>query len=300
MRFPDALASGARVALVAPSGPLAGDADLVRAVENARTLGWEPVQGTNAAARDNYLAGSDEDRLVDLQRAISDDTIDAIWCLRGGYGAMRLLPALDFSPLARRPKAIIGYSDITAIHAAVGRATGIVSYHGPTARAEISAFSLESLQRAVVRQVDSCGTAPSAHTIVPGRAAGPLAGGNLAMLASLAGTPYAPSYDGVILVLEDVSEYTYRVDRMLTQLTLAGSLGRIAGLAFGAFTETPADDNGGTPALVALLERTARALRVPAVRGVPVGHIADQWTLPLGAHAELDADACALHVAVPA
>ena len=300
MRFPEVLASGARVALVAPSGPLAGDADLVRAVEKARRLGWEPVQGTNAAARADYLAGSDDERLADLQRAISDDTIDAVWCLRGGYGAMRLLPGLDLTPLARRPKAIIGYSDITALHAAVGRAAGIVSYHGPTARAEISGFSLDSLSRAVVRQVDPCGTAPLAHTVVPGRAAGPLVGGNLALLAALAGTPYTPSYDGAILVLEDVSEYTYRVDRMLTQLMLAGSLGRIAGLAFGSFTDIPADDNGGAAALVALLESTARALRVPCMRGVPVGHITDQWTLPLGAHAELDADACTLHVAMPA
>ncbi|MBA3671678.1 MAG: LD-carboxypeptidase, partial [Gemmatimonadaceae bacterium] len=170
---------------------------------------------------------------------------------------------------------------------------------GPHARAALSAFSRESLARAVVLQRDPCGHAPLARVIRAGRAAGPLVGGNLALLAALAGTPYAPRYDGAILVLEDVGEATYRIDRMLRQLALCGALGAIAGLACGAFTEgTPPHDVNSRP-LDDVLREAADIAGVPAIAGIPMGHVDDQWTLPLGAHAELDADSGTLHVTLP-
>ena len=291
---PPPLATGARVALVAPAGPLRDERDLERAIANTRALGWEPVVGDHAMRRAGYLAGSDEERLGDLQRALDDPTIDGVWCLRGGYGAMRLLDRLDLRAVGARPKALLGFSDVTALHAALGRCAGVVSYHGPTARGALTAFSQDSLVRAVMDGADSCGTAADARTVVSGRATGRLVGGNLALLAALAGTPFAPDYDGAILVVEDVNESAYRIDRMLTQLRLAGALGRCAGLAFGAFTDRPADDEAR--AFDDLVDATARALDIPCISGIPVGHIDDQWTLPLGALAELDADARALRV----
>lgn len=296
MRLPPPLSAGARVALVAPAGPLRGEPELRAAIANATSLGWEPVVAPHALARIGYLAGTDEQRARDFNAALRDDEVDGIWCLRGGYGAMRILSAIDYDAMRRNPRPLLGYSDITALHCAVNARCGVVSYHGPTARGDLTAFSRDSLERATVKQVDPCGSAPLARTIRGGRATGRLVGGNLALLASLGGTPYAPDYTDAILVLEDVGEATYRIDRMLQQLRLSGALGRLAGVAFGQFTEgTDPLDTDPCP-LEDILREAADAAGVPAVAGIPLGHISDQWTVPLGATAELDADACTLHV----
>ena len=297
MHAPPPLAAGARVALLCPAGPLRDAGELDRGIENARALGWTPVVGEHALARRGYFAGDDAARAEDLNRALADDTIDGIWCLRGGYGAMRLLPALDYDAARRRPKALIGYSDITALHAAFGRHAALSTFHGPTARASLSDFSRESLRRAVAGGGEPCGAAPGARTLHPGRASGRLAGGNLALLSALVGTPFAPDLDGAILVLEDIDERVYRIDRMLVQLRLAGALRGVRGLVFGAFTNCPAANDDGARDLDDVLAELAGELRVPCLAGAPVGHIDDQWTLPLGARAELDADDRRLTVA---
>jgi muramoyltetrapeptide carboxypeptidase len=292
---PSPLGAGARVALVSPAGPLRGVDDVALAEANARALGWEPVVGRHALARTGYFAGTDAERGGDLLAALADPTIDAIWCLRGGYGAMRLLPALDAERLRRRPRVLLGYSDITALHAAWQRA-GIVSYHGPTARAELTPFSRDSLVRALSSGADPAGHAPGAMGVVPGRAEGRLVGGNLALVAALVGTPWAVSFRGAIAVLEDIHEATYRVDRMLVQLRLAGAFEGCRGIMFGHCTACPDTSEDGQRTLFELLAELGGALGVPTVMGVPVGHIPDQWTLPLGAMATLDADALTLHV----
>jgi muramoyltetrapeptide carboxypeptidase len=191
---------------------------------------------------------------------------------------------------------LLGYSDVTALHAAVGERCGLVTFHGPTARERLSDFSRDSLLRAVVERRDSCGVALGARTVRGGRAHGRLVGGNLALLAALAGTPYAPDYHGALLVLEDVGEPAYRVDRMLTQLALSGALSHVAGIVAGHFTEATPGHELSPETLDALLRDAADAAGVPCVAGVPVGHIDEQWTLPLGAVARLDADALTLTV----
>jgi muramoyltetrapeptide carboxypeptidase len=296
MQQPPPLGAGARVALVAPAGPLRGEAELATAIENARALGWEAVPGEHALARAGYLAGDDAPRAQDLDRAFADDTIDGVWCLRGGYGAMRLLGMLDYDALRRRPKPVIGYSDITVLHAAIGARCDIVSFHGPTARGALTDFSRDSLVRAVAAGTDPCGVAAGARVLRPGRARGRLVGGNLALLAALAGTPFAPDYDGAILIVEDVGETTYRIDRMLRQLEMSGALGRVAGIVFGHFTEGTDPTDVTSRRLDDVLREAADVAGVPAIAGAPIGHIDDQWTIPLGAIAELDADASSLHV----
>ena len=298
MRLPPPLSAGARVALVAPSGPLLSSSAIEVACEQARSFGWDAVVGEHASARDGYLAGDDTSRLHDLSAALRDDTIDGIWCLRGGYGAMRLLPLLDVDAMRRRPRVLIGYSDITALHAALGGASAVVTYHGPHAATTLTPFSRASMTNAVVEHRESCGHAPGARTLRPGQAEGRLIGGNLALLASLCGTPFAPDYADAILVLEDIGEPTYRIDRMLRQLALSGALARVAGIAFGSFTEGTEQGDATSRALDDVLREAADLAGVPAVTGIPVGHIHDQWTLPLGAMATLDADGCALHVAL--
>jgi muramoyltetrapeptide carboxypeptidase len=285
---PPPLTAGARVALVAPAGPLRGRDDLDRAIANTRELGWEPVVATHALSRTGYFAGDDDARASDLDHALRDTRIDGVWSLRGGYGAIRILDRIDWSSLRGREKTILGYSDVTALHGAIARQAGLVSFHSPTARTTLSAFSRASLERAVVRREDSCGVAESARVLRPGRATGRLEGGNLAVLAALVGTPYFPPLDGAILLLEDVNEAVYRIDRMLAQLRLSGALEGVRAIVFGACTNCPEESDDGARALDDVLVELADMLRIPCLAGVPVGHLPDQWTLPLGALAEVD------------
>ncbi len=282
------LESGAHVALIAPAGPLQKPEELPRAQENTRLLGWEPIVGPHATERVGYLAGHDRDRLNDINRALRDPKIDAIWCLRGGYGVMRILPGIDYDALSRTPKAIIGYSDITALHAAVQRKCRLITYHGPTAREAMTDFSRDSLRRAVVEQTDPCGIAPNAREINAGVAEGRLVGGNLAVLSALCGTPFAPDLSDGILILEEINEPVYRIDRMLQQLKLAGAFNGCKAIAFGECTGCPDDAGGGGRSFDEVLGEIARSLGVPCVTGIPIGHIAEQWTIPLGAMAMLD------------
>lgn len=292
-RAPAPLKSGAQVALISPAGPLQKPEELPRAQENARTLGWEPVVGTHAADRAGYLAGRDRDRLNDINRALRDPKIEAIWCLRGGYGVMRLLAGIDYDALSRTPKVILGYSDVTALHTAVQRKCRLVTFHGPTAREVLTDFSRDSLERAVLQHGDSCGVAPSAREINAGSAEGRLVGGNLSVLASLCGTPYMPDLADGILILEDVNEPVYRIDRMLQQLSLSGSLNACKAIVFGDCTKCPED--AGRP-FDEVLGEVANTLGVPCLAGIPIGHIAEQWTIPLGAMGRVDTAARSLTV----
>jgi muramoyltetrapeptide carboxypeptidase len=296
MRFPPLLAPGARVALLSPAGPIRGQPELDRAKSNALQLGLEPVVMPHAQAADGYLAGSDAERARDLNEAFADPSINAIWCLRGGYGAMRLLDLIDYQAIARHPKPLIGFSDVTALHSAFNKLSNLVTFHGPTARQTLSTFSTSSLELALIRGEESCGEMPDATTLVKGSARGRLVGGNLALLAALVGTPYAPDYSGAILVIEDVNEASYRIDRMLTQLRLTGALSACAGIVFGQFTEVPKEFGDEVWTVTRVLADAAKRAGVPCVAGAPMGHVDEQWTIPLGAMAELDADARTLNV----
>ena len=281
------LEPGARIALIAPAGPLQNPEDLPRAQDNARTLGWEPIVGAHATERIGYLGGPDRDRLNDINQALRDPNVDAIWCLRGGYGLMRILTSIDYDALSRAPKAIIGFSDVTALHAAVQQRCRLVTYHAPHARETLTDFSRDSFRRAVVEQVDSCGVAADAREINAGAAEGRLAGGNLAVLAALCGTPFAPDLTDAILILEDINEPVYRIDRMLTQLKLSGALNGCRAIVFGECTGCT-ESAGGGRSFDDVLGESAHALGVPCLAGIPIGHTVEQWTIPLGAMAKLD------------
>jgi muramoyltetrapeptide carboxypeptidase len=258
-------------------------------------MGWEPVVGDHVLDRAGYLAGPDDARRSDLNTFASDDSIDAIWCIRGGYGVTRILNGLDYTAWRDRPRALIGYSDITALHAAIGPRAELITYHGPTARAHLTDFTRSSLCAAVTDGAVTLAD-PNAVTLRGGSASGRLAGGNLAVLTALCGTPFAPRLDGAILILEDVNEAVYRLDRMLTQLRSTGALDRVAAIAFGHFTEIPDDETNEARSLDDLLNEVAVQCGVPCVASIPVGHIDDQWTIPLGRTAVLDADAKTLTI----
>ena len=292
---PRALRPGARVALVAPAGPLQPGV-LDRALERCRKLDLEPIAYPAATRRRGYLAGSDDERLADLQAAFDDPATDAVWALRGGYGALRILDGLDLARQRRSPIPFIGFSDNTNLHAVHARA-GVISFHGPHPGAGFPPET-EASFRAALFPGEAPGPLPSRpgdpapHGLVGGSAKGRLIGGNLAILASLCGSRDMIFARGRILFLEDVGEPAYRVDRMLHQLLRAGALDGVAGLAFGRFTGV----RGGAGDIAAVLAEFAVRLGVPAVAGLPFGHTEHNCTIPVLADARLDADTASLTV----
>jgi muramoyltetrapeptide carboxypeptidase len=289
---PPRLREGARVALIAPAGPVA-DERFGAAIDRCRRLGLVPVAGRAARGRHRaYLAGADDARLDDFRWAITSPTVAAIWALRGGYGSMRLLARLDLSPLLDAPRPFIGFSDNTAVHLAL-HARGLVSFHGPHAGGDLTELS-ERCLRSVLFDTAAAGTLElpaerPAVRLAGGVAEGPLLGGNLALLAALCGTPAALRAAGAILFIEDVGEPAYRVDRMWMQLLLAGALDGVAGIALGRFTDC--DDD-----VAELLGSLVAPLGIPVLADLPIGHEPDNWTLPLGVRARLDADAGTLEL----
>jgi muramoyltetrapeptide carboxypeptidase len=287
--------------------------DIVRAEELCRALDYEPITGRHAGNRSGYLAGTDDDRLADLNAALQDERIDAVWCLRGGYGITRIIDGVDFEALIRRPKAIIGFSDVTALLAGVTRHAGLVAFHGPVARNPMPGFSRRHFER-VLTVASAAGElyapAAPADMLVPrddrivtlraGVADGILAGGNLTLLQCLIGTPWFPDLDGAILVLEDTNEDLYRVDRVLAHLRAVGALRALAGIAVGRFTDCKRSTGDGAFGLDELLSQYFLPLGIPVAIGFPVGHIDAQWTLPLGVRARLDAGARTLTILEPA
>ncbi|HEY9179114.1 MAG TPA: LD-carboxypeptidase, partial [Candidatus Baltobacteraceae bacterium] len=229
------LRDGDAVALLAPAGPLASDEEFARAEHVVRSLGLVPCLGRHARERDGYLAGTDEQRAADFNEAARDPQIRGIFALRGGYGTMRILDAVDYDALAADPKVVLGYSDLTALLNVITQRTGLVTFHGPVAA--LSKFTdneITWLRRAVM-QTDSLGElpAPDAEIVTPGNAQGRLCGGNLSLVSALVGTPYAIDTARAILVLEEVDEAPYRIDRMLVQLEMSGALSRLAGVLIG-------------------------------------------------------------------
>lgn len=299
---PAALGPGARVALVAPAGPLAPEA-VERAEARVRALGWEPVTSLHARDRHGFLSGTDADRLADLQAALDSAEVDGIWCLRGGYGTMRIMHRLDLRPLRERPRPLIGFSDNTVLHLLATR-EGVISFHGPHPATErLSTFSLGRLTAAVTGEAGELPLPPGAERperLVGGSVTGRLAGGNLALLAATLGTRARIAAEGSILAIEDVGEPLYRIDRMLTQLRLTGVLEDVAGIAVGAFNRRPDEDDEALPTLADVLGDRLGDLGVPVARGFPFGHIEESWTLPIGARVSLDADAGSLTLLGPA
>lgn len=290
---PPRLRAGDLVALVSPSGPMPAPRAMVAATV-LQGWGLRVRMGAHALSRHHYLAGTDEERLADFNDALRDDEVRAVICLRGGYGAQQIVDDLDFDAVRADPKPVLGFSDITAIHAALWRETGLVTLHGPTAgqfdRGPESVTALDARRALMTGDPVTVAASPaeSTHCVrVPGRAVGTLLGGNLAMLASTVGTRHALDLDGAILLLEDVNEAPYRVARMLVQLRRAGWFRGLRGVAVGQFTDCVDVE----PAVEDVLAEQLGALGVPVLGGLPLGHGAEQLTVGLGVPAVLDADA---------
>lgn len=287
--FRPLLERGDRVGVVATGFAVRHDV-LDAGLARLRRMGFVPVPGEHVGDVEGYLAGDDGRRLLDLNRALRDPSLAAIWFARGGYGTARLLELVDWGALRRRPKVLVGYSDLTALFGAAQRRRLGTCLHGPTVAdlATDGAWHARSL-RAALSGLPQSVRLTRGGILAGGRARGTLVGGNLAVLAHLVGTPHAPPFDGAVLFLEEIGEEAYRVDRALTQLRQAGVLDRVAAIALGWFDAPPARRAfpGDVPVDEVLRDRLA-TLGVPVVAGVPSGHRAGKWTLPLGGVATVD------------
>jgi muramoyltetrapeptide carboxypeptidase len=293
---PNVLRPGDAVALVSPAGPVA-EGRVQAAVRELTAWGLRPRVYPHALDRQGFLAGTDEHRAGDLNDALADPQIRAVLCTRGGYGVQRILQHLDYDAVRRDPKLVAGFSDITALHAALWNHTGLVSVHGPVAAQlehpeRYSAAFKHALMSNESVQVKADTSEPTFSVRTSGVAEGRLLGGNLSMLCSSVGTPYMLDLDGAILLIEDVGEAAYRIDRLLTHLRNCGILQRVAGVAVGQFTE-PGDGN----MIPAVLSERLSDLGVPVLGGLSIGHGQRNIAVPLGSHAVLDAHAGTLSVA---
>lgn len=299
MRRPAHLRPGDTIGIVAPSSPMSAE-DLEKGIACLTARGYRVEVGTHVLDRAphcDFLAGMDADRAADLNRFFARDEIHAILCARGGYGSLRLLDRLDWETIRAHPKLFIGYSDITSLHLALARHADLVTFHAPMATAhpalnEVAARIFWQL----LEEPAPLGTLPadpdSMQTIVPGEIEGELAGGNLCLLARSCGTRYAPDFRGKIVLIEDIGEAIYRVDRNLWQLKNAGAFEDAAGFVIGSLTnwrKMEAEPPLNTP--MALWKDFFLPLSKPTIAGFPFGHEPDPLSLPLGVRALLDADA---------
>ena len=296
---PKPLRRGDTIGLVGISGALhEPETRFEKMLEAIDALGYKVIVADSCREEYGYLSGTDASRAKGLNQMFRDDRVDAVVCMRGGYGVTRILDRVDFDVIRANPKLLLGYSDITALHTAIHEKVGMVTIHGPMpdrAWMEFDDFSRRSMLRALTSTeplgtlYNPEGTAPKC--VVPGRCEGRLVGGNLSLIAALCGTPYQLNPEGKVLLLEDVGEYVYRLDSMLTQLRLAGMFERCAGVVLGGFTNCTEEYER----YALHLEDVIRDIIVPAGKPVlanlSIGHTPVKITVPLGVHCAVDAEA---------
>ena len=286
INLPKRLSPGDTIGIVAPAGPYNRDS-FDRGISVLENLGFKVFVPPALLDANGYLAGSDRHRARFINQLFGDKDIDALICARGGYGSMRILPLLDFQAIADNPKVFIGFSDITVLLTAFAVRSGLATFHGPvvTSLADAPPETSQSLMQAVSSNTAIDIQGFGGVTINSGSGSGIVCGGNLATLCHLVGTPFAPDLDNKILFLEDRAEPPYKIDRMLTQMKLAGCLDNLAGIALGSFEDCgPLDD------IYNIVAKAFRDDSIPILAGLEVGHGVNNFTLPFGISATMDAD----------
>jgi muramoyltetrapeptide carboxypeptidase len=301
---PGRLRPGDTVGLVNPAGAVWEPVRIEIVAESLAALGFKTKRGWHLLERRGYFAGTDEQRAADLNAMFADPEVRAIHCVRGGWGCARILPLLDWPAIARNPKILLGYSDITALLLSLHAKTGLVTFHGPVGSSQWNPFNVSHLKRVLqdgeaatfenlkeIDEDDLVVVENRVQTLRPGTARGRLLGGNLTVLTSLVGSGYLPDWDGCILFLEDIEEAPYRIDRMLTQLRLAGVLQKARAVIWGNCSDCDPGEGYGSLTVTDVLNDHLLPLRVPVWQGAMIGHIEKQFTLPVGHEVEVDATA---------
>lgn len=310
---PPRLKLGDTIGLIAPGGHTDAPA-IAKAIKNIESLGFYVKLGRNLEAVYGNYGGLPEQRLDDLHAMFADPEVNAIWAIRGGSGCIQLLAHLDYELIRKHPKILIGYSDITALHLAIQKKVGLVTFHGPVASSTFSDYSVTQLLNVLMHPEEEY-TIPMAvensrkaeeephyalRTVVPGVSEGPLTGGNMCLVSALVGTEYAANYRGGILFLEEVNEAPYRIDRMMMQLHLNQNLGSAAGVMLGICENCGPQDSDISLTLDETTDQHLRSLKAPAVTGYSFGHIRNQFTIPMGIRARLDTERQTLTLLEPA
>jgi muramoyltetrapeptide carboxypeptidase len=296
---PAALRKGDLVGLITP----ASTPDELNRIENSvkyfEGLGYSVIVGKNVGKYRGYLAGSDQERLDDLHSMFSNKNVKAIFCLRGGYGAFRLLDKINYRLIKSNPKIFVGYSEITALQNAIFSKTGLITFAGPMPAVdfvgEISQFTEEFFWNLITSKKKigkiKYPEDPTPQVLKKGVVSGQISGGNLAVITALCGTKFMPDMRNKILMIEDINEKPYRVDRMLNQLRLNGLFSKIKGIILGRFVDCYEDDaNKKTLTLGEVIDDYICPLKIPSIYVFPHGHIKDFVTIPLGLKIKLDAD----------
>jgi muramoyltetrapeptide carboxypeptidase len=302
---PERLCPGDTVGIIAPSSPPPDPKAVDRAADAVEQFGFVPRLSNNIRARNGFLAGGDRERAADVMQMFTDKEVKAIICLRGGYGAARMLSLLDYRVIRRHAKIFSGFSDITSLHCAFAKKVNMVSIHAPMLNGGLQSKELKEFTRAsffrTITEAKPPGSVVADYdkknisTVRCGVAEGCLIGGNLSVLCAAIGTRFEPSFKGKILFIEDVHEQPYRLDRMLTQLLNAGILQQVAGVAVGINSDC--EDDGKDQVLdeyrqspADVMAERLEPLGVPVVMGLPFGHVEFNATIPVGALARLDGD----------
>ncbi|PTX42056.1 muramoyltetrapeptide carboxypeptidase [Christiangramia gaetbulicola] len=301
--IPEALQEGDTIGIVSPASAIFESEPYEIAKESFEAMGLKVKFGKNTRNRYGHLAGTDEERAEEFNDMFRDDSIKAVIALRGGSGAARILDKLDYEAIRKNPKIFIGYSDITALHMAIFEKTGLITFHGPVAVSTWNSFSADYLKRLLFNKEaikyenpvnkgdELVQTKNRIRVINEGTARGQLLGGNLSVLTGIMGSEYFPTnWKGKILYLEDVGEKIYAVDRMMTQLYLAGVFNEISGFVFGKCTDCDPGGSGyGSLTMEEVIDHFIKPLNIPAYSGAMIGHIDDNVTIPNGIEAEMDA-----------
>lgn len=306
---PPRLRPGDKVGLVSPATAAFETEPTKIWIDALESLGFEVVLGDNYYDRHGYFAGEDAARASDINSFFAEPGIKMIFA-RGGWGAPRVLPLLDYDMIRANPKVLLGYSDATALITAVHVKTGLVTFHGPS---PLNTFSSEHFRRVVMNGEHYTMSNPTfitentlvqtdnlIQTIRGGKATGKILGGNLSLLTAVTGSEYLPDWEGSILFIEDVDEAVYRIDRMMTELSLSGVLKKIRGFVFGRCTECDPGSGFGSLTMEQMLAEHIVPLGIPAFSGSMIGHIDEQFTIPLGIDVEIDADAGSIRMLEPA
>ena len=283
-KLPPPVKKGGRIGIVATAGPVTRE-ELEPGIEELHKAGFEPVLAKNLYYNEGYLAGTDEDRGAALNEMLMRQDIQAVFCARGGYGSMRLLPSFPFKSFCRKPKFIIGYSDVTAILNAVFAKTGVIGIHGHSVHSLGSGdtISRDLLIKFITNPSTIEYSIADSVAVTPGVAKGRLIGGNLTVFSRLIGTPFMPSLKNSVLFLEDINEPVYRIDRMITHLILSKVLMNISGIILGRFTNC-----GENSSLKDFFSEVARNFNIPCLMGLEAGHEGVNLPLPIGASSVLD------------
>ena len=308
---PNALRHGDTIGIITPSTEVIDPDRLALATHTLKYFGLNPHLGKNVGKRAVTYADSVDARLDDLHELFDDRSVKAVFALRGGYGAGHLLDRIDYSLVRNNPKVFIGYSDITALHLAIYKHAGLVTFHGPVLTSRFTDYTQNSFRKALfdAKSIGKLSNPEESNVLRPqhwlrtikgGKVTAPLIGGNLSLILAMMGTPYEIDTKGKILFIEDVGEQPYSIDRMLTSLRLAGKLEQAAGIIFGECAGCRPSDykpSFSSPySLGEVVDNILGGLKIPVLNGLTIGHTNDQLTLPLGVAATLDADSGVLQI----